>query len=273
VDQEGVEISTSEDQSRPILLFWGLLVLVGVLLVLGPEYYYLRDQFGSRMNTIFKFYFQTWLLWGIAAAFASAYLLQQVRHVSWTWIWRAGMAVTITASLVYPVTMTWIKTDGFQPAEGFTLDGNAYLTRSIPDEVAAIQWLRQAQAGVVAQAPGQQYHDEDDRLCTLSGDPCVLGWAGHESQWRGGAKEMGTRSPDLELLYRTNDWSQAAAILQKYNIRYVAITPIERSLYHTGLTKFQQNLTAGFQSDSVTIYVVPFLQPNEANTGITVGAP
>jgi uncharacterized membrane protein len=36
-----------------------LLVLLGAGLTLAPEFVYLRDQFGTRMNTIFKFYFQT----------------------------------------------------------------------------------------------------------------------------------------------------------------------------------------------------------------------
>ncbi|HID24560.1 MAG TPA: NAD-dependent epimerase/dehydratase family protein, partial [Planctomycetaceae bacterium] len=46
-----------------------LLVLTGALLTLAVEFVYLRDVFGTRMNTVFKFYFQTWALWGIAGAY------------------------------------------------------------------------------------------------------------------------------------------------------------------------------------------------------------
>ena len=48
-------------------LFIALLVLLGCGLTLFPEFFYLRDQFATRMNTIFKFYFQAWITWGIAA--------------------------------------------------------------------------------------------------------------------------------------------------------------------------------------------------------------
>ena len=37
-----------------------LLILTGVLLTLGPEFIYLRDNFGVRLNTTFKFYYQAW---------------------------------------------------------------------------------------------------------------------------------------------------------------------------------------------------------------------
>jgi uncharacterized membrane protein len=54
-----------------------LLCLVGTTaaLVAACELVYLRDIFDSRMNTVFKLYFQSWLLLGLAAAPALALLL------------------------------------------------------------------------------------------------------------------------------------------------------------------------------------------------------
>ena len=50
-------------------------VLAAAALVLGVEWVLLRDTFYgnpalARMNTIFKFYFQAWVLWGVAGAYA-----------------------------------------------------------------------------------------------------------------------------------------------------------------------------------------------------------
>jgi uncharacterized membrane protein len=56
--------------------FIALLIVWGVLLTLVPEFIYLLDGFGTRMNTIFKFYFQVWLLWSIAGAYGIATLWQ-----------------------------------------------------------------------------------------------------------------------------------------------------------------------------------------------------
>ncbi|MBC7810965.1 MAG: hypothetical protein H7175_07465, partial [Burkholderiales bacterium] len=46
-----------------------LLMGVGLVLTLVPEFLYLRDNFGVRINTIFKFYYQTWLVFGVASAY------------------------------------------------------------------------------------------------------------------------------------------------------------------------------------------------------------
>lgn len=58
----------------PLDGFVALLIVWGVLLTLTPEFIYLLDGFGTRMNTIFKFYFQAWLLWSLAGAYGIAVL-------------------------------------------------------------------------------------------------------------------------------------------------------------------------------------------------------
>ncbi len=57
-------------QSKPLSdVFVIFLILLGCVLTLAPEFIYLRDQFGTRMNTIFKFYYQAWILWSLAGTY------------------------------------------------------------------------------------------------------------------------------------------------------------------------------------------------------------
>ena len=240
-----------------------LLVLWGTLLVLGPEFVFLRDLFGWRINTIFKFYYQAWLYWSIAAAYASIYLLVNLKRI-WGTIFQVVLVLVLGMSLVYPTLSLWNKTNGFQPGE-WTLDGTAYMQSSAPDELDAIHWLGSAPAGVVAEAvpEGGGSYTQYARVSTISGQPAVLGWIGHENQWRGGSEAHGSRQDDLETLYCTRDWEQAKGILDLYNIRYVFIGPLERSTYvpnsgtcALGLTenKFDRYLTPVFQQGPVIIY-------------------
>ena len=47
-----------------------LLIAMGLMLTLIPEFFYLKDNFSTRINTIFKFYYQVWAVWSIAGAYA-----------------------------------------------------------------------------------------------------------------------------------------------------------------------------------------------------------
>lgn len=230
------------------------LVLVGAGLTLAPEYVYLRDQFGWRMNTIFKFYFQAWILWAIAAAYASIVLWRGLRKFS-GWVFRVGWSFLLLMALAYPVFGIQMRVQELSAAKP-TLDGAAYLENSMPDEMSAIRWLQQQSPGVVAEAVGGSYSGFA-RISTYSGLPTVLGWPGHESQWRGGAKEMGTREEDIRLLYRTPNWLDAKSIIERYNIRYIYIGSFERNAYRVNETKFREHLKVAFENGSVVIYLVP----------------
>jgi YYY domain-containing protein len=233
-----------------------LLVLLGIMLTLAPEFFYLLDQFGWRMNTIFKLYFQTWIIWGVAAAYASVALVEELRSMSAKIGWVAGLSIMLLVTFAYPVFALPDKTEGFKPAAGLNLNGIAYLERYSPDDAAAIQWLQSAPLGVVCEAVGGQYSGYA-RISTFSGQPTVLGWPGHVSQWRGGSREIGSRQSDVDQLYRTSDWQMVSNIINQYQIRYIYIGDMERSTYRVNEVKFQRNLKVVYQKGSITIYEVP----------------
>jgi len=127
--------------------------------------------------------------------------------------------------------------------------------RQNPDEAAAIRWLESAPDGVVAEAIGGSYSGYA-RVSTLTGQPTLLGWPGHESQWRGGSEEQGSRQSDIETLYATSDWNTAREIIARYNIRYVFVGNLEREK-PLREEKFQRNLALAFQQGSTAVYEVP----------------
>ncbi len=234
--------------------------------MLTPEFIYLRDLFGWRMNTIFKFYFQAWLIWSITAAFAVSLLAIRLKGI-WKSAFQILMILLLSASLVYPLLSLPTKTSGFQPPE-WTLDSTRYFAQSWPEDQAAIEWLKSAPFGVIAEAvptAGGSY-SEYARAATLSGLPSVLGWVGHENQWRGSGEAIGSRQADLEALFCSRDWEQTRRILEEYQVRYIFVGALERIAYQAdnfscpaGLqeAKFQQNLTPVFQGGQVIIYEYP----------------
>jgi len=235
-----------------------LLIILGSLLVLAPDFVFLRDQFEYRINTIFKFYYQAWLLWSLAAAFGVAILLRELRGVSAS-IFNVVLVILLFISLTYPALAIANKTNNFNPTLGWTLDDFARIQRGDPDEAAAILWLKSAPYGVVAEAVGAQggSYTGYARISEYTGLPAVLGWTGHEFQWRGTMEPQGTRQDDMTLLYSTPSWEPARDILNKYGIRYVYVGDLERSTYAVQEEKFRHNLAQVFQRGNVTIYQVP----------------
>jgi YYY domain-containing protein len=236
--------STFQSQSFVLLL-----ALVAALLVTAPEFIYLRDQFGTRMNTVFKFYIEAWLMWGVVAAYATVVLLSELRGIA-RGLFAGLMALTLMAGLVYPAFA--FSDNSRRNGQPLSLDGGQGLP---PDASDAIAWLQKAPLGVLVEAVGGSY-TAFARYATFSGQPGVMGWPGHESQWRNGNVDYG-RISDIETLYTTQDWGQTLGILEKYDVRYVVVGDLERGAYTVDETKFQQNLLIGFQSGQVNIYLVP----------------
>ncbi len=207
------------------------------------------------MNTIFKFYYQVWVVWAIAAGYATVVLLRESLK-SWVGlIFPPALIVVLAMALVYPLFGFGMYFESVN-LQTITLDSTAYLANYAPDEMEAIRWLQNAPYGYVAEAVGGSYTGFA-RVSTMSGLPTVLGWPGHESQWRGGEQEKGTREADMAQLYKARRWEQASPILEKYKIRYVYVGSLERSTYRPNDSLFQQYLQPVFRNGSVTIYEVP----------------
>jgi YYY domain-containing protein len=239
-----------------------LLILLAGGLLIFPEFFYLRDQFGYRINTIFKFYYQAWILLSISAAVVSVFLWQKSKRFVRLLFWVSWIAV-ILMSLAYPFWAVQMKLDGIQLNQ-LSLNGARQIEQYSSDEMHAIEWLLNAPDGVILEAVGGSYSGYA-RISTYTGLPTVLGWPGHESQWRGGALEMGSREADIRQIYQSSNWDETFSLLMSYQVRYIYVGSYERNTYRVNETKLMQNLNVVFDTDSVQIYEVPPLLVEGAN--------
>ncbi|MFT3890402.1 MAG: DUF2298 domain-containing protein [Anaerolineales bacterium] len=251
-----VEVQEGSSFNLQPSTFTLLLIALGTLLILAPDFFYLRDNFGYRINTIFKFYYQAWELLALAAGFAVAWMFSKLRGASFG-VYTTVMVLVIVMGLAYPVFSLPNKTDNFKKdnPEQRTLDGAAYLATYMPDDYAAFAFMRQQEQGIIAEAVGGQY-SEYARFATFTGMPTVLGWPGHEGQWRDYAL-VGSREQDISELYSTPDWVTTQNIIKNYNIRYIVVGTLERNTYRVNEEKFNKFLKPIFQQGTTTIFVVP----------------
>jgi uncharacterized membrane protein len=233
-----------------------LAVALGLGLSLVPEYFYLRDNFGTRINTIFKFYYQAWLVFSVASAYAVYVLLTDRRLMGV--IARAAFAVVaivaVGAGILYPIfgiySHVFVET-GYASGRNTTpISLNGETGFATVSDVQSIECLRSLTAGqnvVIAEAMGDPYHPENGRVAALTGIPSVMGWANHEAQWRGSTyyEIAGSRPDDIPNLYKDLRWGVARDIIQKYGIDYIFYGTTERDHYSSaGEDKFTENLEA-----------------------------
>lgn len=260
-----------------------LLAFAGLGLTLVVEFFYLRDNFGARMNTVFKFYYQAWIMLACASAYSMWWVSRCTRGAA-RGIFLSGTALLLSAGLVYPLMGIYSRTDGFtQPA---TLDAattyaglypasdtNAWVAH--PDDWAAIQWLRangklpDGSVPTILEA-GSRGYENAGRISAFTGFPTLLGWTNHEGQWRGTQQQINARTPVIQTIFTSYDGQQTLAMLRTWNVRYVIIGDAERDYVAAlcqepargcstprALAKFSQLLTPVFSHGSTTIYRVP----------------
>ena len=248
--------------ARPACSFALWAVALGVFVVFGTEDFYLRDVFEGqmpRMNTLFKFYYQVWLLWGMLAAYALYVLLRRPRLA--TALWLAPFTLLLMGALVYPVLI---------PKHGpvdRTLDGTAYIGNERPADAAGIAWVRAnvPDDAIVLEAPFDGGYDPQyGRVATATGRPTLLGWRNHEDQWRGGEPEVRAKLDDIyndaTTIFTTTDTNRARELLDKYGVDYVYVGPVEQQLAAAkgappeALSKFGSFMDRAWSTEGVTIY-------------------
>ena len=262
---------------EPMAAFPLLLVAVAFFLLAGAELFYVDDSFGGafrRMNTVFKVYYQSWLLLALAGAYGIYYwsshrpglrsdsartagpgrwALQLGHHA-----WIGAIVVLLLASSYYPVGAVLDRTgllSSSHSLEDNTLNGLAFLRGQNPDEYAAIRWLRDdASWGRIVEAVGDDYSDYG-RISASTGLPTLLGWKGHELQWRGSSASFEGREEAVARIYRSTDQEEVSQLLDRYGVRYVYLGHRERADYGgSSLSSYTGLLRTAFQSGSVVIY-------------------
>lgn len=203
---------------------WGLSMLVEIV--------YVRDLFDSRMNSLFKFYYQSWTLYALALAVSLPVLWRAALPArAWRVVIVVATAVAVILGLSYPVVATYQWTGKFAQWQG--LDGLAYGETLSPDDVAAINWLAaNAAAGdVLLEAAGCSYAPQGrlpfDRVSAFTGIPTVIGWDGHERQWRAGKREdladIAQRQRDVATMFA----NPQSRLFDEYGVDWLVVGEFE----------------------------------------------
>ncbi|MGE3798965.1 MAG: DUF2298 domain-containing protein, partial [Thermomicrobiales bacterium] len=211
------------------------LIAAGLGLVLVTEFFYVQDVFSGRYNTLFKIYYQVWTLLAIACSVGIALTIRELRkHVALQGVAVAALAVGLLAAATYPVvaTLQWTRVQGERSWQG--LDGIAFLESQYAGDVAAIKWLAENanEDDVIIEAPGCSYQINGGmptgRMSAFTGVPSLMGWQGHQSQWRAGQPRLlegiGQRVSDIAAIYA----NPQSDLVDRYGATLLVVGSFER---------------------------------------------
>ncbi|MFL5761404.1 MAG: DUF2298 domain-containing protein [Thermomicrobiales bacterium] len=264
----------------PIRLFIFAMMGTALAISMVVERYTLTGDVG-RMNTVFKFYLEVWILLALAGAIGTVvFLVRYGRSLRWPGLelWVAVAVILIAGGLVYPALATPARLNDRFLDLSPTLNGMAYMPDSVVgdqpenrppvemplvDDYKAINWLLDHVKGspVILEAQTPEYR-WGSRVSVYTGLPTVVGWNWHQRQQRGGYEPLvEQRVAEVKFMYdNVVPFSAIEPLLDKYHVKYIYLGALERAYYDAaGLAKFDQavvdgQLTAVYDDSGVKIY-------------------
>jgi YYY domain-containing protein len=244
--------SDQSDSERFVLFLTG----TGLALTLFVELFVLRGDIG-RMNTVFKFYLQAWVMLAISAGFGVIWLYDHFktrRETPLTRFWILGIVVLFSCVAMYPIVASLEKVDDrIDHDTPVSLDGMEYMKYAtyydeganldLSEDYGGIQWMQDHVKGspVIVEGNTVEYR-WGSRYSVYTGLPSVIGWNWHQRQQRAAlpSEWVTDRVNDVSNFYLTESRDEAQTFLDEYNVKYIIVGQLETALYPgNGLQKFK----------------------------------
>lgn len=262
-----------------------VLIIAGAGLVLLVDFVYIASQeyvITGRGNTVFRAYWHTWLVWGIAAGIVLSPFFRVPDNVQFGLLDVRMIQAIFVLSLVvstaayggvslyghfdrafeepqepgeqaeYVYEATQMQDGPMPPTEPPTLDSLLYAQVKHPNETAAIIWLDNRVEGTptIVTAPGGRW-EWRSTAAALTGLPTVAGWA-HQLVYRDW-KTYYSRVEDVRTIY-TGSPSRRITLLRQYDVEYVYVGFDERRRFDIWEFSILDGVKVAYMNPDVAIY-------------------
>ena len=219
-------------------LSYYLLLFTAFILLYLSELFYVKDIFGNRMNTIFKFHYQVWIVFSITSGISLKFLLEyNLRNI--TRIILSISFLILATSNIYFVTASYLT----KIKESSNLNPNLSSINQLENDTNKYELIKYLRLNsnhndVIIEKQGKSYTN-DSQISSESRIPTILGWVGHQLQWRSNHSDIYNREEDIDTFYISNDSQEIINIINKYSITMIILGPNEIEKYNiNSLNKF-----------------------------------
>jgi uncharacterized membrane protein len=218
-----------------IFYFIFFLFVESILLTLFAEFFYFKDIYPAhfRANTMFKLGYQAFIIMSLLSGVVITFILANTKKIS---IKRIIYILVIFPSLFFVLLYPFIAVPSYFNGSFKSLDGSAWIKNSYPqisEIIEIIKIKKQTDNNFsILEAHGNSYTDYNI-ISAHTGVATVVGWPVHEWLWRGSIDLVNKRAEEVRFVYESpmSKLKKIKKILDKYNIKYIIITNLEKDKY------------------------------------------
>lgn len=243
---------------NPLDSFILLISILGILLIIAPEFVYLKDIYTTyfRANTMFKLVYQAFIILSLCSGYILLRVFSSLKSGIFSLFYITLSCLLLLLVGIYPYFSVMSYYNNLKDFHG--LDGLTYLKTISESDYTAVKWINSQIKGqpVMLEAQGDSYTDYE-RISSNTGLPTVFGWMVHEWLWRGTYDIVPGRVADVDKLYESTDLNLTKELLKKYNVQYVYIGDMEHTKYpNLDEQKFRQLGQIAYQNAQTAIYKI-----------------
>ena len=202
-----------------------VLILSGGILMVC-DHLMIVDLFRNRMNTVFKAYYQVWILLGLLAGVGAGHMLHHRSRIQQ--LIAATAMLPLFLGVLYPAILCG-KALG---RETRSLDA----TQSLPEELRSLVEYGQARiqpGDLVIEAEGESYDSGTSVLSTWTPGVTLIGWTGHEHQWHPTCygELLVPKIDATRTFYEVHTEPELDAWLEMHQPDWILLGPREHGIY------------------------------------------
>ena len=230
------------ESDSKLFLWITLLLVLGLSIPIFTDIFVVNDDI-NRMNTVFKFHFQSWILLNLGASLLIPLAFQDTNKKIYKNTFSYLLGILIILGLIYPIyslrprildrfnnEYKGLEGDYYMKAAKYSQTGNLIDLSSTYD---ATDWINNNINGnpVIVEASKELY-SWSSNVSINTGLSAVLGWDWHQKQQRSlNSNEVNLRKKQIEEFYTTDSKQFIEDFLKFYSVELIIFGPIEKIHY------------------------------------------
>ncbi|MEC7837952.1 MAG: DUF2298 domain-containing protein [Chloroflexota bacterium] len=226
-----------ENDSK-LFLWISLLLCIGFAIPIFTELFVVKNDI-NRMNTFFKFNFQSWILLNLASSLLLPFIIYEINNKIQKYIFIFIIVFLTTIGMSYSIYSIKPRVLDRFDNQNYSLDGIGYMSNnkysqkgnmiSLSDSYNALKWINNnIEGNPVIVEHSTDLYSWSSRISINSGLPSVLGWDWHQKQQRSlDSNSVILRKKQIKEFYSTGSSEYIEDFLDFYNVGIIIFGNVE----------------------------------------------